>query len=385
MKKEDAKKEKVRKPIPPKVVNLLLARSCGRCQYEGCNENLTKDILTQKNYNIAYIAHIIAAEANGPRGDEVLSPQLCKDFENLMLLCDKHHRLIDREDVTGHSVEKLVSMKRKHESLMERLTNFKSKKETEILLFGANIGKQSMPLSYNNAHETIIDSHYPASQYGIQLGLSNNVVFDHRQEFWLMEQVSLIANFDAKIKQQRESGAIKHLSVFGLAPQPLLILLGSLLGDIHHTEVYQLHREPKTWEWLNEEDTLVYEIKRPEKIHAKIALKIALSGNITDDRIENVLGNDCSIWTFTVNTPHNDLIRNKEHLVRFRQQIRLLMNEIKTVHGQDNIIHIFPAMSNSAAIELGRVRMPKADLPLLIYDQNFQNPNMGFYKTIKIE
>jgi hypothetical protein len=79
------------------------------------------------------------------------------------------------------------------------------------------------------------------------------------------------------------------------------------------------------------------------------------------------------------------LIRNKEHLVRFRQQIRLLMNEIKTVHGQDNIIHIFPAMSNSAAIELGRVRMPKADLPLLIYDQNFQNPNMGFYKTIKIE
>jgi hypothetical protein len=168
---------------------------------------------------------------------------------------------------------------------MERLTNFKSKKETEILLFGANIGKQSMPLSYNNAHETIIDSHYPASQYGIQLGLSNNVVFDHRQEFWLMEQVSLIANFDAKIKQQRESGAIKHLSVFGLAPQPLLILLGSLLGDIHHTEVYQLHREPKTWEWLNEEDTLVYEIKRPEKIHAKIALKIALSGNITDDRM----------------------------------------------------------------------------------------------------
>lgn len=385
MKKEDAKKEKFRKPIPPKVVNLLLARSCGRCQYEGCNENLTKDILTQKNYNIAYIAHIIAAEANGPRGDEVLSPQLCQDFENLMLLCDKHHRLIDREDVTGHPVEKLVSMKRKHESLMERLTNFKSKKETEILLFGANIGKQSMPLSYNNAHETIIDSHYPASQYGIQLGLSNNVVFDHRQEFWLMEQVSLIANFDAKIKQQRESGAIKHLSVFGLAPQPLLILLGSLLGDIHHTEVYQLHREPKTWEWLNEEDTLVYEIKRPEKIHAKIALKIALSGNITDDRIENVLGNDCSIWTFTVNTPHNDLIRNKEHLVRFRQQIRLLMNEIKTVHGQDNIIHIFPAMSNSAAIELGRVRMPKADLPLLIYDQNFQNPNMGFYKTIKIE
>ena len=385
MKKEDDKKEKGRKPIPAKIVNLLLARSCGRCQYEGCNVNLTKDILTKKNYNIAYIAHIIAAEPNGPRGDEVLSPKLCQEFDNLMLMCDNHHRLIDREDIAGHSVDKLVSMKRNHESLMERLTNFKSKKETEILLFGANIGKQAMPLTYDNAHETIIDSHYPASQYGIQLGLSNNGIFDHRKEFWLMEQVSLTANFDTKIKQKREAGVINHLSVFGLAPQPLLILLGSLLGDIHHTEVYQSHREPKNWKWLDEKDTLVYEIKRPTKIHSKIALNFSLSGNITDDRIENILGKDCSIWTFTVETPHNDLIRNKEHLVRFRQEVRLLMNEIKTVHGQDNIIHVFPAMSNSTAIELGRVRMPKADLPLLIYDQNYQNPNMGFYETIKIE
>ena len=186
MKKEDEKKEKGRKPLPAKVVNLLLARSCGRCQYEGCNEDLTKDILTKRNYNIAYIAHIIAAEPKGPRGDAVLSPKLCQDFENLMLMCDKHHRLIDKIDVAGHPVDKLVSMKRNHESLMERLTNFKSKKETEILLFGANIGKQSMPLTYDNAHETIIDSHYPASQYGIHLGLSNNGVLDHRKEFWLL-------------------------------------------------------------------------------------------------------------------------------------------------------------------------------------------------------
>ncbi|MDI9874997.1 SAVED domain-containing protein [Flectobacillus rivi] len=385
MKKKDDAKEKARKPLPPKVVNLLLARSCGRCQYEGCNEVLTKDILTKKNYNTAYIAHIVAAEPNGPRGDEALSPRLCQDFENLMLLCDRHHRLIDREDIAGHSVERLVSMKRSHESLMERLTNFKNKKETEILLFGANIGKQGIPLFYDSAHETIIDSHYPASQYGIQLGLLNSGVLDHRKEFWLMEHANLIANFDTKIKHQRESGIIKHLSVFCLAPQPLLILLGSLLGDIHHTEVYQLHREPKTWKWLNEADPLIYEIKRPEKNHTKIALKIALSANITDDRIVKVLGEDCSIWTFTVNTPHNDLIRNKEHLERFRQQIRLLMNEIKTVHGQDNIIHVFPAMPISTAVELGRVRMPKADLPLLIYDQNYQNPNMGFYETFKIE
>jgi hypothetical protein len=61
------------------------------------------------------------------------------------------------------------------------------------------------------------------------------------------------------------------------------------------------------------------------------------------------------------------------------------LNEIKAVHGQDNIINVFPAMSNATAIELGRVRMPKADLPMLIYDQNYQNPAYGFYETLKIE
>jgi len=137
MKNEEVKKKKNRKEIPEKVVNLLWARSAGRCQYEGCNEILSRDILTKRNYNAAYIAHIIAAEPDGPRGDIILSPKHCQDFENLMLMCDKHHRLIDRIDVYGHSVDRLVAMKRRHEELIERLTNFKNKTESEILLFGA--------------------------------------------------------------------------------------------------------------------------------------------------------------------------------------------------------------------------------------------------------
>jgi len=34
------------------------------------------------------------------------------------------------------------------------------------------------------------------------------------------------------------------------------------------------------------------------------------------------------------------------------------------------IISIFPALPVSAAVEVGRVWMPKADLPLQVYDQN---------------
>ncbi|WP_037327088.1 SAVED domain-containing protein [Runella zeae] len=385
MKDEVQKKKKNRKEIPEKVVNLLWARSAGRCQYEGCNEMLSRDILTKRNYNAAYIAHIIAAEPDGPRGDEILSPKHCQDFDNLMLMCDKHHRLIDKIEVVSHPVERLVAMKRRHETLIERLTDFKDKTESEILLFGANIGNQKVLLTYNDAFDTISEKYYPSSNYGVELGLLNSGVIDYREEFWGMEEANLRANFGDKIKQKLEKGTIKHLSVFGLAPQPLLILLGSLLGDLHPTEVYQLHREPKTWKWLNEPDEVTFEVFKPQNSYPTVALVFALSATITEDRIVSVLGEECSIWTFTVNKPNNDFLRNREQLARFRTELRLLLNEIKAYHGQNNLIHVFPAMPNAMAIELGRVRMPKADLPMLVYDQNFQNPARGFYPTIKID
>lgn len=378
-------KKKGRKVIPERVTNLLWSRAAGRCQYEGCNAILSRDILTKKAYNSAYVAHIVAAEPNGPRGDVVLSPELCQEFDNLMLMCDSHHRLIDKVDVSGHPAERLKSMKRSHESLIERLTDFQGKGETDILLFGANIGNQQVKLTYEDARETINDTHYPASQYAIELGLSNSGLLDHLGSFWEFKKNSLRANFDRKIKDKQESGNIRHLSVFGLAPQPLLILLGSFLGDIHAAEVYQLHREPKNWLWLDEPDEVVFEIVPPKEILPTVALNFSLSATITDERIEKALGKECSIWTFTVNRPNNDFLRNRGQLIRFRQQVRQLLDRIKSVHGQDNIIHVFPAMPNSMAIDLGRIRMPKADLPMLIYDQNFNNPATGFYPTLKID
>ena len=46
------------------------------------------------------------------------------------------------------------------------------------------------------------------------------------------------------------------------------------------------------------------------------------------------------------------------------------MGEIKEKHGQKTPLLIFPAMPVSCSIELGRIRMPKADMPWQIFDQN---------------
>jgi hypothetical protein len=63
--------------------------------------------------------------------------------------------------------------------------------------------------------------------------------------------------------------------------------------------------------------------------------------------------------------------------------VRSLLDKIKAIHGQRSLLHIFPATSVAAAIELGRVRMPKADMPWQLYDQ--ANARGGFVPALRID
>ena len=108
---------------------------------------------------------------------------------------------------------------------------------------------------------------------------------------------------------------------------------------------------------------------------------LALSATITTERVHKVLGPDVGIWTVTVEAPHNDLVQSRQHLQEFRECMRRALDRVKAHHGQQTLVHIFPAMPISFAIELGRVRMPKADAPWAVYDQ--VNERGGFIKALE--
>ncbi|WP_336745289.1 SAVED domain-containing protein [Bacillus cereus] len=368
--------------IPQKIKLRLWGKAAGRCQYEGCNKPLWYDSLTKEEFNTSYIAHIIADQPDGPRGDKELSKQLKDDIDNLMLMCDEHHRLIDREDVSGHSVERLQGMKKKHEEQMAFLTSLLPDRQSHILLYGANIGQNYAPLSWKKAKNAMYPEKYPAEKTAIELGMKNSSFVDREEIYWQIERENLRRQFNDKVKLKLGSGEIEHMSVFALAPQPLLMELGRLLSDIPAGEVFQLHREPADWLWQNGPDEFEYYIKRPEKIHEKVAINLSLSATIDDSRITNVLGNEVSIWNLTINEPYNDFLKSKDQLRIFRETFRKLMDLIKKTHGHNNILHVFPAVPVSIAVEIGRVWMPKADLPLIVYDEN-RNVG-GFAKAIEI-
>jgi len=185
-----------------------------------------------------------------------------------------------------------------------------------------------------------------------------------------MQQANLQRNFAAKVGGRIERQEVCHLSVFALAPQPLLIELGRLLCDIVPMVVHQRHREPSTWTWQRDREPVRYRISEPASGRSgEVALKLGVSATITDDRIERVLGSDAAIWSLCAESAHNDIVRSPEDQAGYRTALRRLFDAIKAKHGHGVVIHLFPALPASLAVESGRVWMPKADPELRIYDQ----------------
>jgi hypothetical protein len=363
--------------VPNPKKQRLWGRAGGRCQYTGCNHPLWMDGVTKREMNASYIAHIIADEPGGPRGNDVLSPQLCAELSNLMLLCDPHHRLIDIEDVVGHSVERLRSMKVAHENRMAIVGAIGAGQSSHIVLYGANVGPHAAPLAYDRAARAVIPTWYPAEPRAMSLGMVNGTWTDLDPEFWRIECEHLDRAVTAQVRPRLASGEVGHVSLFGFAPQPLLMRFGYLLSDIPGAEVYQLHREPPTWEWQAADGSLPFAVIEPEEIAGEPAVVFSVSGRISRDRVRDVIPN-ATIWELRVDDPHNDILQSREHLALFRRKVRKLWARVCEVHGLQATVHVFPALPVAAAIEAGRVVMPKCTAPLRIYNQNSANAGFTF-------
>lgn len=371
-----------RKTIPQKVVNLLWVKAAGRCEFAGCNKCLYTDDLTKNIFNRSNIAHIVADSPDGPRGDSVRSKMLDQDINNLMLLCPGHHKMIDSSEyVEKYSEEVLLEMKKAHEKRIEFVTDLKDDMQVHVVTYLSKIGDTIPFLDESSINSALLPNYYPADNYPISIDCSG-LCSSESQEYWKNEVENLTSKFKDRILFPSERWNQKRIALFAMAPMPLLVKLGTLLNDKIPVDVYQKHRFPDSWKWVDGEKC-TYIINRPKDVSKKPVLVFSLSYDITQ-RVYDKYQDNGSIWEIRIAKPCNDYLKSLCQLENFSVAVYDVLADIKkTTNGTD--IDVYMSMPVACAVQLGRVWMHKADLKLNLYDYDSKFNQDLFAFTISSE
>lgn len=366
----------------------LWGRSAGRC--EMCNKLLYQSSTTKESVQIGEKAHIYGFSSLGTRGQAVdRDSKKINDIENLILLCPECHEVIDHDkEMNRYTVEAVKQIKKDHEERIELVAGIPAKNKSHVILLGSSIGEGISIINKNDAYNALFnEKRLPADDYPIVI-TTRTPYTDAEKDYWKVEIDNLEKQYNDRIKPLLIDEHDNSFAVFGLAPMPILIKMGVLITDQHVVDVFQLHRDTKSWEWNSSKSPhpLHFKIVPPTINDKKPVLVISISGTIIPDRVTSVIGDDCSIWEITTegSEPNNDNIKTKDDLAAFRDCIRAALEEIRKSYGKsETILSIFPAMSVSCSLVLGLCRMPKSDLPWKIYDQNPKQ--QAFVETITIK
>lgn len=234
--------------------------------------------------------------------------------------------------------------------------------KTIVVMYAANIAKDTPLLSYKMAVDALPEDYEPIEGCPIRIQVDND---SNNPDFWQKEAVSLEKEFETIIFPFMKMSKVNHISLFAMASMPHLIKLGSLLNEKYSVEVYQKHRNPDNWNRLIER-TPNFIVNKPNNSSKQPVLVFSLSDKICP-RIEELYGDDASIWEVTIPNPNMDMMRTKEQQENFRDLVRELLSEISRMTIFDTI-NVHMAMPISASVELGRVWMPKSHKDLAIYD-----------------
>jgi hypothetical protein len=116
-------KDKARQ-YKPSSIRRLDTLSGNECAHPNC----TKKLIAEDGISIiSKICHIAAASKEGPRYDKNMTDDERRSFDNLILLCDEHHVIIDnKENESQYPTSLLKEWKQNHEKKIFELISSKN-------------------------------------------------------------------------------------------------------------------------------------------------------------------------------------------------------------------------------------------------------------------
>ena len=377
--------QKTNRTIPRQIALFLYVQAGGRCEFDGCNRYLLEHYPTETIGNFAEQAHIYAFNEGGPRGNEPDRPESINSLSNLILLCPECHHLIDSVNPNDYSVETLKKFKEEHENRIFELTALSKNLDTIPLVLKGRIRGQIMDIS-NQEMQTAVAPNYLKCRQKVEIDL--NAIPDSPDEaFWKTS----VATIDHKIEQlyaiKPDPDLALRISVFAMAPIPLLIYLGSKLSDKIDVDLYQRHRNPETWSWKDGSGDTAFTthcLVEGEQ-SGSVILLVNISGRNEPETIPTNLVESKTIYELTLEgqDPTPLCLNTRNELQRFTSEYIRTLATIRQLHPNLNVIHLFPAAPAPIAIMLGRVRLPKVDPPFRVYDRDARAG--GFVVTLEVK
>jgi len=139
-------------------IKRLWGKAAGRCSYPACGDDCLPFLNLDAPTIVGEMAHVIARSTDGPRGG---STSRDDSYSNLILLCPKHHTLVDKAPEGKFTAEMLLEWKAEHERRIEaslasplfpdraRLDDFISRKLIENHACWATYGPESTTAKSN--------------------------------------------------------------------------------------------------------------------------------------------------------------------------------------------------------------------------------------------
>lgn len=354
----------------------------GRCMYRGCGKDVGRTSLTTQSARAAYLAHIVASDPDGPRGNGD-SHALSNDPENIMLMCDEHHRLIDRIAESEHPTHVLLEMRTEHEQRVNQLLAGLSYPRTQLITLLANLA---------NLPTNIATSELQGSVLSRRLGPLPNVLHAIRRlqrddrarpNFWyhlLHEHETDILDLMLKTGNRPSTipqGEPEVLAIFPLHLVPVLVLAGRILGEARPIEVFQYDRDLKCWRWnptarpspvgtirlennsSGPADTVLLSLELTAQIDPR-TLPSALAAEVAESRIP---------WIrITHASPGPQCIRHPDDLAQFtecaRQAVRLIHDTIRPQR-----VHLIGVSPASSLFRFGQLLQPGHHPVYQLYDR----------------
>lgn len=375
------------KAISESTAFLVWHAAASRCMYRGCSEDLGITSLTTKKAARAYLAHIVASDPGGPRGDIASSHNLSDDPENIMLMCDGHHRLIDRIDEDGHPVELLRDMRRDHVRMVRKMLDGLAFPRTQAITLLADLA---------NIPSAISEKDIRGSMLARELGPLPDVFHAIKRT---QRDDRLLPNFWENLLHEHESairdlvvqfGSGGHgcltadtLAVFPLHLIPILALAGRIIGEARPVDVFQYDRHRKSWQWdlaAIPQPANAFQVNEPSDADTdEVLLSIELTAPIDERALpeaiaSRVQGGSIPWVRITATHPDSGCIRHPDDLVQFttvaRKAIRIIQDGIRPAR-----VHLLGVSPASTLFRFGQLLQAGHHPAYSVYDRpDWNNP-----------